>query len=68
VNTHLLDLNTLLGIGVGGVEEGMAHVNSGVGNNNLATNTWVSLGSGIVGKTNFLGDCIGVILGLIPCP
>jgi hypothetical protein len=67
VQTHSLSLqrsqcwNTALVIAEGGVEEGMAHVNSGVDINNLATNTWVSLGSGIVGKTNFLGSNYAVI-------
>src|SRR5260370_18615938 len=38
-----------------GVEEAMAHLNSGISTNNLATNTSVNLRSGIVGKTNFRG-------------
>ena len=44
-----------------GVEEAMAHLNSGIGTNNFATNSWGSLGSGIVGKTNFVGTSYAVI-------
>ena len=44
-----------------GVEEAMAHLNSGIGTNNFATNSWASLGSGIVGKTNYIGTSYAVI-------
>ncbi len=40
----------------GGVEEAMAHLNSGVSTNNLATNTWLNRATGMVGKTNSLGS------------
>jgi hypothetical protein len=48
--------NSALAVAEAGIEEGMAHINSGVSTNNLATNTWTSQGSGIVCKTNYLGD------------
>src|SRR5216684_4733943 len=53
--------NSAIVVAEAGVEEAMAHLNSGVSTNNLATNTWVSRGSGIVGKTNFLGTSYAVI-------
>src|SRR5258708_767073 len=47
--------NAALAVAEAGVEEGMAHLNSGVDPSHLATNTWNSLGSGVVGKTNNVG-------------
>src|SRR5438094_10249817 len=47
--------NNALAVAEAGVEEAMAHLNSLVTTTNLATNTWVSRGSGTVSKTNFLG-------------
>lgn len=38
-----------------GIEEALAHLNSGVTTNQLATNTWKAISAGVVGKTNFLG-------------
>src|SRR5262245_1185952 len=48
--------SSAISVAEAGAEEAMAHLNSGVSTNNLATNTWVTLGSGIVGKTNYLGS------------
>jgi hypothetical protein len=53
--------NTAIPIAEAGVEEALAHLNSGVTVGSLATNTWVSLGPGIVGKTNFLGVNYSVV-------
>src|SRR5712691_4754107 len=53
--------NSAIVVAEAGIEEAMAHLNSGVTTNNLAVNSWVSLGSGIVGKTNFLGTSYSVI-------
>jgi len=39
-----------------GVEEAMAHLNSGVSTNNFGTNSWASLGGGNYAKTNYLGS------------
>jgi len=44
-----------------GVEEAMAHINSGVGTNNLATNSWASVGTGLYSKTNTLGSSYSVV-------
>jgi hypothetical protein len=53
--------DTAIPVAEAGVEEALAHLNSGVTTNSLATNTWVSLDSGIVGKTNFLGANYSVV-------
>jgi hypothetical protein len=53
--------NNALAVAEAGVEEGMAHLNSILTTTNLATNTWVSLGSGTVGKTNFLGTSYSAV-------
>jgi hypothetical protein len=53
--------NTALSVAEAGVEEAMAHLNSGVGTNNLAVNTWTSLGGASVGKTNYLGTSYYVV-------
>src|ERR1043166_3725496 len=58
--------NNALAVAEAGVEEAMAHLNSGVTVANLATNTWVSLGSGTVSKTNFLGTSYSGITIQIP--
>src|SRR5437868_9900189 len=48
--------NSAIVVAEAGVEEAMAHLNSsGVTTNNLAINSWVSLGGGIYSKTNSLG-------------
>jgi hypothetical protein len=44
-----------------GVEEGMAHLNSGVGVNNLGTNGWISLKNSSYLKTNQLGTSYSVV-------
>src|SRR5258707_9274609 len=44
-----------------GVEEAMAHLNSGVSTNNLATNSWSSTGTGIYSKTNMLGTTYSIV-------
>ncbi len=53
--------NSALVVAEAGVEEAMAHLNSGISTNNLAVNSWVSLGGGVYEKTNFLGDCYSVV-------
>ena len=58
--------NNALAVAEAGIEEAMAHLNSGVTTAHLATNTWLSLGSGIVGKTNFLGTSYSAITIQIP--
>src|SRR6185436_15612479 len=58
--------NNALAVAEAGVEEAMAHLNSVVTTTNLATNTWVSLGSGTVSKTNFLGTSYSAITIQIP--
>src|SRR5262249_16123882 len=58
--------NNALGVSEAGVEEAMPDINSLVILTNLATNTWVSLGSGTVGKTNFLGTSYSAITIQIP--
>jgi hypothetical protein len=47
--------NAALTVAEAGIEEAMAHINSGVSSSNLAVNTWSAIRSGVVGKTNFLG-------------
>ena len=44
-----------------GVDEAMAHLNSGVTTNNLATNSWVNVGNGLYSKTNVLGSSYSVV-------
>jgi hypothetical protein len=39
-----------------GVEEAMAHLNSGIGTNSFGTNSWTDLGGGNYAKTNYLGS------------
>jgi hypothetical protein len=53
--------NSALSVAEAGVEEAMAHLNSGVSTNNLAVNTWTSFGSASVGKTNYLGTSYYVV-------
>jgi hypothetical protein len=48
--------NSALAVAEAGIEEGMAHINSGVDVGHLATNTWNYIGAGIVGKTNYVGS------------
>jgi len=61
VNTQNLSVcrarawNTALVVAEAGVEEAMAHLNNQGSTNNLAVNSWVNLGGGNYGKTNFLG-------------
>ena len=45
-----------LTIAEAGVEEAMAHLNSGIGTNSFGTNSWTDLGGGNYGKTNYLGS------------
>src|SRR6266481_814779 len=67
VQTHTLSVersqswNTALVVAEGGVEEAMAHLNSGVTTNNLETNSWVSLGNGNYVKTNSVGNSYSVV-------
>src|SRR5438270_14070649 len=53
--------NSAIVVAEAGIEEALAHLNSGISTNALATNTWNDLGSGIVGKTNFLGTSYSVV-------
>jgi hypothetical protein len=53
--------NAALVVAEAGVEEAMAHLNSGVSTNNLAVNSWVSLGGGVYEKTNYIGDSFSVV-------
>src|SRR5882762_4585206 len=53
--------NAALPVAEAGVEEAMAHLNSGVSTNKLGVNSWVSLGGGIYEKTNFLGDSYSIV-------
>jgi hypothetical protein len=53
--------NRALTVAEGGVEEAMAHLNSGVTTNNLAVNSWASVGGGNYVKTNYLGDSYAVV-------
>jgi hypothetical protein len=46
--------NTAMALAEAGIEEGMAHLNSGITTNDLAVNSWVDLGTGKCGKTNYL--------------
>src|SRR5262245_50131319 len=39
-----------------GVEEAMAHLNSGISTNSFGTNSWAYLGGGNYAKTNYLGS------------
>jgi hypothetical protein len=48
-----------------GIDEAMAHLNSGVSTNNLATNSWTSVGSGLYSKTNTLGNSYSVVTIMI---
>ena len=45
-----------LAIAEAGVEEAMAHLNSGISTNCLGTNSWTSLGSGTYSKSNSIGS------------
>src|SRR2546423_10422857 len=53
--------NNALSVAESGVEEALAHLNSGVSSNNLAVNSWVSLGGGVYQKTNFVGDSYSIV-------
>jgi len=53
--------NAALVVAEAGVEEAMAHLNSGVSTNNLAVNSWAKIGTGIYEKTNYLGDSYSVV-------
>jgi len=67
VGTHSLSVersqswNTAMIVAEGGVEEALAHLNSGVTTNTLSTNSWVNLGDGNYVKTNTLGDSYSVV-------
>ena len=58
--------NSALVVAEAGIEEAMAHINSGVKTNNLAVNSWVDMGGGVYEKTNFLGDSYSVVDIKIP--
>jgi hypothetical protein len=58
--------NSAIVVAEAGVEEAMAHLNSGVTTNNLATNTWVDLGGGNYGKTNTLASSYSSVTIQIP--
>src|SRR5438309_1347725 len=65
-NQHLSDAraqawNAALVVAEAGIEEGMAHLNSGVTTNNLAVNSWFNVGEGIYEKTNFVGDSYSIV-------
>src|SRR5262245_32134627 len=53
--------NSALVVAEAGVEEAMAHLNSGVNTNNLAVNSWTKVGNGIYQRTNSLGDSYSVV-------
>jgi len=53
--------NTALVVAEAGVEEAMAHLNSGVSTNDLGVNSWVSLGGGVYEKTNWLGNSYSIV-------
>ncbi len=53
--------NAALVVAEAGIEEAMAHLNSGVTTNNFAVNSWVNIGGGIFQKTNYLGDSYSVV-------
>jgi hypothetical protein len=53
--------NDAIVVAESGIEEGMAHLNSGVTTNNLATNSWVSRGGGNYAKTNTVGNGYSVV-------
>src|SRR5205085_6275797 len=53
--------NTALVVAEAGVEEAMAHLNSGVTTNNLAVNSWMTVATGTYQKTNFLGANYSVV-------
>jgi len=53
--------NSGLVVAEAGIEEAMAHLNSGVKPNNLAVNSWADMGGGVYEKTNFLGDSYSVV-------
>jgi hypothetical protein len=67
VGTHSLTVersqswNTALVVAEGGVEEAMAHLNSGVTTHTLGTNSWVDAGGGNYAKTNWLGDSYSAV-------
>lgn len=48
--------NRVLNVAEGGVEEAMAHLNSGVSIDVLDVNSWVNLGGGVFKKQSVLGD------------
>src|SRR5258706_10133479 len=47
--------SSAIAVAEAGVEEAMAHLNSGVALNNLGVNTWSDVGGGNFRKTNVLG-------------
>jgi Tfp pilus assembly protein PilX len=58
--------NAAMVIAEAGVEEGMAHLNSGVIAPNLAANTWQAIAPGIFQKTNNVGTNYSVVLIKVP--
>jgi len=58
--------NAALVVAEAGVEEAMAHLNSGVTLKNLGINSWKDLGGGVYEKTTVLGDSYAVVDIKIP--
>ncbi len=58
--------NSAIVVAEAGIEEAMAHLNSGVNTNNLAVNSWVALGLGTYAKTNFVANGYSVVTIKIP--
>src|SRR5712691_6903522 len=57
--------NSAIVVAEAGIEEAMAHLNSGVNTNNLAVNSWVGLGVGTYAKTNFVANGYSVVTKLV---
>ncbi len=58
--------NRALIVAEAGVEEAMAHLNSGVTTNNLAVNSWTDAGGGNYRKTNYVGASYSLVTIKIP--
>src|SRR5262249_39820389 len=58
--------NSAVVVAEAGVEEAMAHLNSGITTNNLAVNSWIDLGGGNYSKTNMLGTSYSAVTIKIP--
>src|SRR5437879_13363525 len=53
--------NSAIIVAEAGVEEAMAHLNSGVTTNNLAVNSWTDAGGGNYRKTNYVGTSYSLV-------